>query len=55
LPQVIESRRAVLELTLFGAEVPEIAEQLHITPDNAYQLRSRGLRDLAKLKERFDA
>jgi hypothetical protein len=55
LPQVIESRRAVLELTLFGAEVPEIAEQLHITPDNAYQLRSRGMRDLAKLKERFDA
>ncbi len=55
LPQVIESRRRVLELTFHGAEVPEIANELSITAANAYQLRSRGLRDLAKLKEQFDA
>jgi hypothetical protein len=55
LPQLIESRRRVLELTLLGAEVPEIAAELDITAANAYQLRSRGVRDLAKLKEQFDA
>jgi hypothetical protein len=55
LPQIIESRRAVLELTLYGAELSEISAQLGITDANAYQLRSRGMRDLAKLKEQFDA
>jgi hypothetical protein len=28
---------------------------LDVSRDNAYQLRSRGLKDLARLKEEFDA
>ena len=55
LPQIDENRRRVLELTLYGAEIPEIMEELGITRENAYQRRSRGLKDLAKLKERYDA
>jgi RNA polymerase sigma factor (sigma-70 family) len=55
LPQVKEERRRVLELTFHGAEVAEIAAELDITHDNAYQRRSRGLKDLKKLKEQFDA
>jgi hypothetical protein len=55
LPRVIESRRAVLELTFEGAELPEIADRLGITHDNAYQRRCRGMRDLTKLKEQYDA
>ena len=45
----------MLELTLYGAEVPEIMQELGITRENAYQRRSRGLKDLAKLKEQYDA
>jgi hypothetical protein len=45
----------VLELTLHGAELPEIMRELGVSRDNAYQLRSRGLKDLRALKERFDA
>ena len=55
LPQIGEDRRRVLELTLYGAEIPEIMQELGITRDNAYQRRSRGLKDLAKLKEQYDA
>lgn len=55
LPQVKGERRRVLELTFHGAEVSEIAADLDITHDNAYQRRSRGLKDLKKLKEQFDA
>jgi hypothetical protein len=55
LPQVKEERRLVLELTFHGAEVSEIASDLDISHDNAYQRRSRGLKDLKKLKERFDS
>jgi RNA polymerase sigma factor (sigma-70 family) len=55
LPQVKEERRLVLELTFHGAEVSEIASELGITHDNAYQRRSRGLKDLKKLKDQFDA
>jgi hypothetical protein len=55
LPQVKEERRRVLELTFHGAEVSKIATDLGITHDNAYQRRSRGLKDLKKLKEQFDA
>jgi hypothetical protein len=54
LPQIGEDRRRVLELTLYGAEIPEIMQELGITRDNAYQRRSRGLKDLAKLKEQYD-
>ena len=55
LPQLSEDRRRVLELTLQGAEVAEIMRELDISRDNAYQLRSRGLKDLGRLKEQFDA
>jgi hypothetical protein len=55
LPQLGAERRRVLELTFEGAELTEITAELGITRDNAYQRRSRGLKDLAKLKERYDA
>ena len=55
LPQLGADRRRVLELTFEGAELPEIMAELAISRDNAYQRRSRGLKDLAKLKERYDA
>jgi hypothetical protein len=55
LPQIDVNRRRVLELTLYGAEIPEIMQELGITRENAYQRRSRGLKDLAKLKEQYDA
>ncbi len=55
LPQIRESRRAVLELTFHGATIPEICEELGLSQDNAYQLRSRGFKDLAILKERYES
>jgi DNA-directed RNA polymerase specialized sigma24 family protein len=55
LPQVREQRRRVLELTFHGAAVPEIAAELAITEGNAHQLRSRGMKDLKRLKESYDA
>jgi DNA-directed RNA polymerase specialized sigma24 family protein len=55
LPQVSEPRRHVLELSFHGAELPEIEAELGLTRDNAYQLRSRGMKDLKRLKERYDA
>jgi hypothetical protein len=55
LPQLSGDRRRALELTLEGAEIAEIMRELGVSRDNAYQLRSRGLRDLKGLKERFDA
>ena len=55
LPQIDSNRRRVLELTLYGAEILEIMEELGITRENAYQRRSRGLKDLAQLKESYDA
>jgi hypothetical protein len=54
LPQIDEPRRRVLELTLHGAEIGEIMQELEITRDNAYQRRSRAIKDLAKLKELYD-
>ena len=54
MPQVSEDRRRVLELTFHGAELPEIMQELGITQANAYQRRSRGMKDLAKLKELYD-
>jgi hypothetical protein len=54
LPQIDEPRRRVLELTLHGAEVGEIMQELEITRENAYQRRSRAIKDLAKLKELYD-
>jgi DNA-directed RNA polymerase specialized sigma24 family protein len=54
LPQLPEGRRQVLELTFDGWELAGICEQLQITEANAYQRRSRGMKDLTKLKERYD-
>jgi DNA-directed RNA polymerase specialized sigma24 family protein len=50
-----ERRRLVLERTLDGVPAEEIAAELDVTLDNLYQLRSRGLRDLARLKERYES
>lgn len=48
-------RRRVFELTRHGATLAEIVQELGITKVNAYQLRSRGVKDLRKLKEQYDA
>jgi hypothetical protein len=55
LPQLRGRRREVVELTFYGAELPEICDELGLSRDNAYQLRSRGLKDLAKLKEAYES
>ena len=55
MSQLRDDRRAVLELTFEGVPMPEITGMLGFSTDNGYQLRSRGLKDLAKLKERYDA
>jgi DNA-directed RNA polymerase specialized sigma24 family protein len=55
LPQLSDKHRPVVEMSFQGATVPEICAQLGIERDNAYQRRSRGLKDLSKLKERYDA
>jgi DNA-directed RNA polymerase sigma subunit (sigma70/sigma32) len=55
LPEILEDRRRVLELSFGGATIPEICAELGISADNAYARRSRGFRDLKKLKERYDA
>jgi hypothetical protein len=55
LPRVPADRRRVVELTFHGATIPEIMDELDITQANAYQLRSRSMRDLKKLKEQYDA
>jgi RNA polymerase sigma factor (sigma-70 family) len=55
LPRLKEERRRVIELTFRGDELPEIAQELGITRDNAYQRRSRAMSDLKRLKERYDA
>jgi RNA polymerase sigma factor (sigma-70 family) len=54
LPQVKEEYRRVLELTIEGAATDEIMEALNISRENAYQRRTRGLRELARLKEQYD-
>jgi hypothetical protein len=55
MPRVGQDRRTVLELTFQGAEIAEIVAAMGITRENAYQLRSRGLKDLTKLKEQYEA
>jgi len=54
LPQVGDKRRRVLEMTFQGAELGEICAELDIGHDNAYARRSRGMKDLSKLKEHYD-
>lgn len=54
LPELPAERGRVVELTFQGATMDEIVEELGVTRANAYQLRSRGMRDLAKLKEQYE-
>ena len=55
LPRMRDERqRVVVERTLDGVPAAEIAGELGVGMDNLYQLRSRGLRDLATLKERYE-
>ena len=49
-----ENQRRVVELTQFGASLPEIAAELDISEENAYQRRSRGYAVLRRLKEQWD-
>ena len=52
LPQLKNvNRRRAVELRERGLEYEEIAKVLGVSRDNAYQLYSRGLRDLRKLME----
>jgi RNA polymerase sigma factor (sigma-70 family) len=56
LPQLRDQRRRlVIERSLDGVPAEEIAAELAVSLPNLYQLRSRGLKDLAKLKELYDA
>jgi DNA-directed RNA polymerase specialized sigma24 family protein len=55
LPRVEdERRRLVLSRTLDGAPAAAIAAELGIEMGNLYQLRSRGLKDLARLRAEWD-
>ena len=56
LPQMRNERqRLVVERSLDGVPAEEIAAELDVSLQNLYQLRSRGLKDLAALKELYDA
>lgn len=56
LAQLPPRQREVVDLTFRGAAIEEICDQLDLTRDNAYQLRSRGLRKLAqRLRDHEDA
>src|SRR4051812_40970568 len=50
-----ERRRLVLTRTLDGAPAAAIAAELGVEMGNLYQLRSRGLKDLARLREQWEA
>lgn len=56
LPQLSDQRqRLVVERSLDGVPAEEIAAELEVSLANLYQLRSRGLKRLAALKELYDA
>jgi RNA polymerase sigma factor (sigma-70 family) len=55
LSELPADQRRVVELTFHGATIPEIMDELGITQANAYQLRSRGMRQLKTLKEQYAA
>ncbi len=56
LPRVANPRRrTVLERTLDGVPAEAIAAELEVSMPNLYQLRSRGLRDLADLYREYEA
>lgn len=55
LPRVEdERRRLVLTRTLDGAPAAAIAAELGVEMGNLYQLRSRGLKELARLRREWD-
>ena len=53
LPQLSGRRREVIELDRMGVPVEEIQRRLGVSRDVVYAARSRALRDLAKLRERY--
>lgn len=55
LPQLAERRREVIELDLQELTTEEIQERLGVSRDVVYAARSRALKDLAKLREEFEA
>jgi DNA-directed RNA polymerase specialized sigma24 family protein len=56
LPQIDdERRRLVLERTLDGVPAEDIAAELEVTMANLYAIRSRGIKDLRKLKDRYES
>ncbi len=54
MPQVSDTHRPVLELTFHGEPVAEICAELHISEANAHQRRSRGMKELVKLRAQYD-
>jgi RNA polymerase sigma factor (sigma-70 family) len=56
LPQIGDDRRRlVLERTLDGVPAEDIAAELDVSMANLYAIRSRGLKDLRKLRDRYEA
>ena len=55
LPQLADRRREVIELDLEDLTTDEIADRLRVSRDVVYAARSRALKDLAKLREEFEA
>jgi RNA polymerase sigma factor (sigma-70 family) len=54
LPQLgNDRRRLVIERTLDGVPAEDIAEELEVTMENLYALRSRGLKDMRALSDRW--
>jgi RNA polymerase sigma factor (sigma-70 family) len=53
VPQLSPQRRAVLELDRAGVPVQEIQERLDVSRDVVYASRSRGLKDLIRLRDRW--
>ena len=53
VPQLSPQRRAVLELDRAGLPVDEIQRQLGVSRDVVYASRSRALKDLIRLRERW--
>jgi RNA polymerase sigma factor (sigma-70 family) len=55
LPQLAQRRREVVELDLEELTTDAIAQRLGVSRDAVYAARSRALKDLAKLREEFEA
>jgi DNA-directed RNA polymerase specialized sigma24 family protein len=56
MPQIDdERRRHVLERTLDGVPAEDIAAELDVSMANLYAIRSRGVKDLRRLKDRYES